>query len=122
MPELPLSPQTAYNRLKTLLRYAELPSIRFHDLRHTFATHALTGGVYQINDHLWEGKYSPGDANGKRTSHNVYAPTREECEEKLAKMIEEVKKQIVEEKERIKTKVKSDKRKYSAGTHSDPGH
>lgn len=45
VPELPLSPETAYNRLKTLLRYAELPSIRFHDLRHTFATHALTSGV-----------------------------------------------------------------------------
>ena len=36
---------TAYHRLKTLLRHAELPSIRFHDLRHTFATHALTSGV-----------------------------------------------------------------------------
>ena len=45
VPELPLSPQTAYRRMKTLLRYAELPSIRFHDLRHTFATHALTSGV-----------------------------------------------------------------------------
>ena len=44
-PELPMSPSTAYRRLKTLLRYAELPSIRFHDLRHTFATHALTSGV-----------------------------------------------------------------------------
>ena len=45
MPELPLSPETAYNRMKTLLRYAGLPLIRFHDLRHTFATHALSGGV-----------------------------------------------------------------------------
>lgn len=45
VPELPLSPSTAYDRMKTLLRYAELPSIRFHDLRHTFATHALTSGV-----------------------------------------------------------------------------
>ena len=44
-PEFPMSPSTAYRRLKTLLRYAELPSIRFHDLRHTFATHALTSGV-----------------------------------------------------------------------------
>ncbi len=44
-PELPLSPATAYRRMKTLLRYAELPSIRFHDLRHTFATHALSSGV-----------------------------------------------------------------------------
>jgi len=45
VPELPLSPATAYRRMKTLLRYAELPPIRFHDLRHTFATHALTSGV-----------------------------------------------------------------------------
>ena len=45
VPELPLSPATAYRRMKTLLRYAGLPSIRFHDLRHTFATHALTSGV-----------------------------------------------------------------------------
>ncbi len=43
-PELPLSPATAYRRMKTLLRYAELPSIRFHDLRHTFVTHALSSG------------------------------------------------------------------------------
>ena len=40
-----MSPSTAYRRLKPLLRNAELPSIRFHDLRHTFATHALTSGV-----------------------------------------------------------------------------
>lgn len=63
-----------------------------------------TGGVYQINDHLWEGKYSPRDANGKRTSHIVYAKTREECEEKLAEMIEEVKKQIAKEKEKLTVK------------------
>ncbi len=43
--ELPLSPQTAYNHMKTLLHRADLPLIRFHDLRHTFATHALSGGV-----------------------------------------------------------------------------
>lgn len=45
VPELPLSPQRAYSHLKTLLKNAELPMIRFHDLRHTFATHALTSGV-----------------------------------------------------------------------------
>ena len=31
--------------MKQLLKKAELPNIRFHDLRHTFATHALTSGV-----------------------------------------------------------------------------
>ena len=35
----------AYLHMKTLLQRAGLPSIRFHDLRHTFATHALTSGV-----------------------------------------------------------------------------
>ncbi len=40
-----MSPGWAYNRMKTLLKRAGLPSIRFHDLRHTFATHALVSGV-----------------------------------------------------------------------------
>lgn len=44
-PELPINPKTAYLHMKTLLKSAELPLIRFHDLRHTFATHALTSGV-----------------------------------------------------------------------------
>ena len=38
-------PNAAYRHMKTLLQRAGLPSIRFHDLRHTFATHALTSGV-----------------------------------------------------------------------------
>lgn len=42
---LPMKPQTAYHHLKTLLKRAGLPMIRFHDLRHTFATHALTSGI-----------------------------------------------------------------------------
>ena len=44
-PELPMSPDSAYRRLKVLLKQAGLPDIRFHDLRHTFATHALSSGV-----------------------------------------------------------------------------
>ena len=44
-PEKPMHPDYAYHRLKTLLKQAELPLIRFHDLRHTFAPHALTSGV-----------------------------------------------------------------------------
>ena len=31
--------------MKTILKKADLPSVRFHDLRHTFATHALSSGV-----------------------------------------------------------------------------
>ena len=44
-PSEPLHPDTAYRKLKTILKHAELPLIRFHDLRHTFATHATQGGV-----------------------------------------------------------------------------
>ena len=42
-----------------------------------------TGCVTMINDHLYEGRFTPR-VNGKRISKNVYAKTREECEEKLA--------------------------------------
>ena len=44
-PEQPLHPASAYRKLKLILKHAELPLIRFHDLRHTFATHAMKGGV-----------------------------------------------------------------------------
>ena len=168
-PEQPASPGTAYNHLKTLLKRAGLPSIRVHDLRHTFAIHALasgvdaktlsgilghtqasftlntythitdemrrkaalsidqgitkaevesmpeqtdehpkqdlvpvepprrrpgTGCVSQLREHLWEGRYSPVWPDGKKHSRNVYAKTREECEEKLKVLILEMKAEI----------------------------
>ena len=171
-PELPVNPGTAYRRLKTLLEEAGLPSIRFHDLRHTFATLALqngmdvktlsamlghvsaattldiythstsdmqhaaarkidcgigkaelpdepapqanapaivdfqpymgkvrkpgTGCISQINDHLFEGRYSPTWIDGKKHARNVYAHTREECEEKLKVLIAEMKAELAE--------------------------
>ena len=154
-----------------LLKKAGLPSIRFHDLRHTFATHALASGVdaktlsgilghtqasftlntythitdemrrkaalnidqgiakaevqleperqaaiereqqtfvpielprrrpgagcvSRLNEHLWEGRYSPVWPDGKKHPHNVYAHTWEECEEKLKELILEMKMEI----------------------------
>ncbi len=44
-PEYPVNLAAAYRKLKALLKRAELPMVRFHDLRHTFATHAMQGGV-----------------------------------------------------------------------------
>ena len=54
-----------------------------------------------INDPLYEGRFTPR-VNGKRISRNVYAKTREECEEKLAVLIVEMKAEIKAEKERRK--------------------
>ena len=44
-PEAPMNPTTAYHQLKKILAENDLPGLRFHDLRHTFATHALANGV-----------------------------------------------------------------------------
>ena len=40
-----MNPDSAYRQLKKFLTEAGLPNIRFHDLRHTFSTHALFSGV-----------------------------------------------------------------------------
>lgn len=44
-PEAPVNPGSAYRQLKKILKANALPDLRFHDLRHTFATHALASGV-----------------------------------------------------------------------------
>ena len=61
-----------------------------------------TGCITEINDHLFEGRYSPTNAYGKRTPRNVYAKTREECEEKLAELITQMNAEIAEEKANLK--------------------
>ena len=169
-PEKPVRPSAAYYWMKRILKEAGLPAIRFHDLRHTFATLSLengmdvktlsamlghvsaattldiythitgdmqraaaasidrsigkmepqeeaepeqkgivdfqpyvgkkrkpgTGYVSQLNDHLFEGRYSPIWPDGTQHSRNVYAHTREECEEKLKVLIVEMKAEIAE--------------------------
>lgn len=57
-----------------------------------------TGCVTQINDHLWEGKFSPKWPDGKKHSRSVYAGTEAECEEKLAELIRQMKIEITEAK------------------------
>ncbi len=183
----PRNPPAVRKRLQMILERAGCPKVRFHDLRHTFATMSLengmdikslsamlghissettidiyshvtdtmrqqaaakidhqisgrqelppaeaeissiekrarvdtappdfkpykpkcrksgTGCVTMINDHLYEGRYTPTNAYGKRESHNIYAKTKEECEEKLAAMIAQVKADIKAEKKRQKS-------------------
>ena len=41
----PISPDSVLNMLHRVLKRAGLPAVRFHDLRHTFATLALQNGV-----------------------------------------------------------------------------
>ena len=181
--DTPYNPQSVYRKTRQILERSGCKKVRFHDLRHTFATIAIehgmdvktlsgmighisvdttlniyshfttemqknaakkiderlgsaapqtkdpigaameaevsppvlrydpyrgkirksgSGGIYKINDHLYEGRYTPTNAYGKRESHNVYAKTRDECETLLEKMIEEVRARIKEEKEALK--------------------
>ena len=181
----PRNPTSVYHRFQLILERAHCKKVRFHDLRHTFATMALengmdiktlsamighissettlniyshitdtmqqqaavkidreiggtnaemptfaesktsaepppenatqtvfepyrpkirksgTGCVTMINDHLYEGRFSPR-VNGKRISKNIYATTREECEEKLAELIKTMKAEIAAEKKKAK--------------------
>ena len=181
----PRNPDSIYGKFQKILKRAQCKKVRFHDLRHTFATMALengmdiktlsamighisaettlniyshitdtmqrqaavkidreiggtdaqmpepelpkasekaqaiatpkpkfepykgkirkpgTGCVTMINDHLYEGRFSPR-VNGKRISKNIYAATREECEEKLAELIKTMKAEIAEMKKQAK--------------------
>ena len=68
---------------------------------------AGTGCVTQINEKLWEGRYSPIWPDGKKRPRNIYAHSEEECEKLLAKMIAEMKEEIVAEKKRIQAEDKA---------------
>ena len=60
-----------------------------------------TGCVSELNDHLFEGRYSPIWPDGTQHSRNVYARTRDECEEKLKAMIEDMNEERKKLKEQL---------------------
>ena len=64
-----------------------------------------TGCVTQIDEHLWEGRYTPTYPDGKRHPRNVYALSEAECEAKLERLIVEMKAEIatLKAKERWQT-------------------
>lgn len=63
-----------------------------------------TGCISQINEKLWEGRYSPKWIDGKRISRNIYASNEAECEEKLAKLISQMKQELYELRNNAKKK------------------
>jgi len=68
---------------------------------------AGTGCVTQINEKLWEGRYSPVWPDGKKHARNIYAHSEEECERLLAEMIAEMKVEIAAEKKRLRAAPKA---------------
>mgnify|MGYP003183409520 FL=1 len=56
----PISPDSVLNMLHRVLERAGLPKVRFHDLRHTFATLALQNGVDIKTVSSMLGHYSAG--------------------------------------------------------------
>ena len=68
---------------------------------------AGTGCVTQINEKLWEGRYSPIWPDGKKHARNVYAHSEEECEKLLAELIVEMKAEIRAEKDRLRADPKA---------------
>ena len=43
--KLPMNPKLVYEHIKKVLKKADLPYVQFHNLRHTFATQAISNGV-----------------------------------------------------------------------------
>lgn len=81
----------------TLKQQEQQPQAKFEPTKGKIRKRG-TGCISKINDHLYEGRYSPRGADGKRMSKNVYAKTKEECEEKLAELIRKMKNDITKKK------------------------
>ena len=176
--DAPLAPAAASHRLAKILNHAGCKKVRFHDLRHIFATNALEHGmdiktlstiighvssattlnVYaHVTDDMqrhaaakidlgigkveppaespqtaairtmtdfkpqrgknrywgsgylgqtkggrWNGRYTVTWPDGTKRTRDIYAATKDECEQRLAVMITEMKREVAAEKERLR--------------------
>ena len=83
-PEDPVNPGSAYLHMKTLLRRAGLPSIRFHDLRHTFASLLINQDVPLINVSNFLGH------SDLSTTANIYAHLDKASKQASAAVISDI--------------------------------
>ena len=80
--DAPLAPATVRQRLDLILEHAGIKKLRFHDLRHTFATNALNHGMDVKTLSTIIGHIS------SRTTLNVYAHVTDEMRQKAAVTID----------------------------------
>lgn len=80
--DAPLAPNTVQQRFGLILEHAGIKKIRFHDLRHTFATNALKHGMDVKTLSTIIGHIS------SRTTLNVYAHVTDEMKQKAAVTID----------------------------------
>ncbi len=81
-PEQPMSPTSAYRKLKEILTKTDLTDMKFHDLRHTFATNALAGGLDVKTLSTIIGHVSTA------TTLNVYTHSTEKMKQEAARRID----------------------------------
>lgn len=81
----PISPDSVNNMLKRVLERAGIPKVRFHDLRHTFATIALQNGVDIKTLSSMLGHFSPGFTLGTYT--HVTTTAQKEAAETMGNVL-----------------------------------
>ena len=80
--DMPRNPQTVYKRMQQILERAGCKKVRFHDLRHTFATTALANGMDVKTLSTMIGHVSA------QTTLDIYSHSTEEMKRNAAKKIE----------------------------------
>ena len=86
--DLPLNPGSVYDRLQLILEHANCKQVRFHDLRHTFATLALQNGVDVKTVSSMLGHFDAGFT--LRTYTHVTRQMQESAAEKMGNFMAQV--------------------------------